>query len=143
MPFVSSRAEGFLLGQAVSEPELYAGYLEGIAVVTAWSIREAEILGADVGGEFFLSGGGGRGEVLGRVLASALGKSLVRAKEPEAAMGSALLAAGWAWHRGSVSAAQAHMVQRGKVFEPMDGMFEPLQDKLEELKAECQQRGYL
>jgi xylulokinase len=143
MPFVSSRAEGFLLGQAVSEPELYAGYLEGIAVVTAWSIREAGILGADVGGEFFLSGGGGRGEVLGRVLASAFGKSLVRAKEPEAAMGSALLAAGWAWHRGSVSAAQAHMVQRGKVFEPMDGMFEPLQDKLEELKAECQQRGYL
>ncbi len=143
MPFVSSRAEGFVLGQADSEPEFYAGYLEGIAMVTAWSIEEARALGADTGGAYFLSGGGGRGEVLGRLMASALGKSLVNPREPEAAMGSALLAAGWAWYGGSVSAAQAHMVQRGKVFEPMEAMFEPLQDKLEDLKKECQQRGYL
>ena len=143
MPFVNSRAEGFVMGRAASQAELYAGYLEGIAIVTAWSIREAGILGADVGGEFFLSGGGSRGEVLGRLMASALGKSLVSTKEPEAAMGSALLAAGWAWYGGSVSAAQTHMVQRSKVFEPMEPMFKPLEDKLEKLKKECQQRGYL
>jgi len=143
MPFANSRAEGFVLGRVDTEQELYAGYVEGIANVAAWSIREAGILGADVGGEFFLSGGGGRGEVLGRLMASALGKSLVRTREPEAAMGSALLAAGWAWHGGSVSAAQAHMVQRGKVFEPVEMLVQPLRDRLEELRRECQRRGYL
>jgi sugar (pentulose or hexulose) kinase len=143
MPFANSRAEGFVLGRVDTEQELYAGYVEGIANVAAWSIREAGILGADVGGEFFLSGGAGRGEVLGRLMASALGKSLVKTREPEAAMGSALLAAGWAWHGGSVSAAQAHMVQRGKVFEPVEMLVQPLRDRLEELRRECQRRGYL
>jgi hypothetical protein len=76
-------------------------------------------------------------------MASAVRKSLVQTKEPEAAMGSALLAAGWCWYKGSVSAAQAQMVQREKVFEPIRTMIEPLTDKLEALKKECQRRGYL
>jgi sugar (pentulose or hexulose) kinase len=143
MPFVSSQAEGFVLGKAISESELYAGYLEGIAAITMWSIEETKALGADVAGEYFFSGGGGRGEVLGHLMASAVRKSLVQTKEPEAAMGSALLAAGWCWYKGSVSAAQAQMVQREKVFEPIRTMIEPLTDKLEALKKECQRRGYL
>lgn len=143
MPFVSSEAEGFVVGEAKSEGELYAGYLEGIALITTWSVQEAEILGADVRGEFFLSGGGGRGKTFGRVIASALGRPLVKTQEPEAAMGSALLAAGWAWYGDSVSTAQANMVQRGEVFEPIPGLIKPLEEKLETLKAECHKRAYL
>ena len=71
------------------------------------------------------------------------GKSLIKTREPEAAMGSALLAAAWAWHKGSVSAAQARMVNREQVFDPMVEMEEPLKKKLEALKKECRQRGYL
>ena len=143
MPFVSGEAEGFVLGEAKSEGELYAGYLEGIALVAAWSIAEALALGADAGERFFISGGGGRGTTLARVIASALGKKLVKAKEPEAAMGSALLAGAWAWYDGSVSKAQANMVQEEEVIEPMEELVEPLRGKLEELKAECGKRGYL
>ena len=76
-------------------------------------------------------------------MASALGRPLTKAHEPEAAMGSALLSAGWAWYHGSVSAAQVNMVQKGEVFEPISGLIEPLQEKLEELKKECHRRKYL
>jgi xylulokinase len=143
MPFASSKAEGFILGDAESEAELYAGYLEGIAMITAWSIAEAGAIGAEIDGDYFLSGGGGRGRTLGRLIATALGKSLIKTREPEAAMGSALLAAAWVWHKGSVSAAQTQMVNRDQVFDPMVEMEETLKEKLEALKKECRQRGYL
>jgi sugar (pentulose or hexulose) kinase len=143
MPFVSGHAEGFVIGTAGDERELYAGYLEGIAMVAAWSVGEAKTLGAEGGGDFFLSGGGGRGKTLGRLMASALRKVLVKPKEPEAAMGSALLASAWAWYGGKVSRAQAEMVQRDEAFEPISEMIQPLEEKLGALKRECQQRGYL
>ena len=143
MPFVSSKAEGFVIGDAGSEGELYAGYLEGIALIAAWSIEEAGAIGAEVDGEYFLSGGGGRGTTLGRVIASGLRKMLLKTREPEAAMGSALLAGAWAWFGGRVSAAQKQMVQREEMFEPIPEMIDPLRDKLEALKKECQKRGYL
>jgi D-ribulokinase len=143
MPFASNKAEGFILGDTQNEAELYAGYLEGIAMITAWSIAEAGAIGAEIDGDYFLSGGGGRGKTLGRLIASALGKSLTKTREPEAAMGSALLAAAWVWHKGSVSAAQAQMVNREQVFDPIVEMEEPLKKKLEALKKECRRRGYL
>ena len=143
MPFVSRDAEGFVVGKADREEELYAGYLEGIALVTAWSVEETKKLGAEGSGDFFLSGGGGRGKTLGRLMASAIGKTLVKPKEPEAAMGSALLAAAWAWHGGRVSRAQAEMVDRAEVFEPIPEMVQSLEEKLEALKEECRRRRYL
>jgi xylulokinase len=143
MPFVSGDAEGFVVGEADREEELYAGYLEGIALVTAWSVEEAKRLGAEGTGDFFLSGGGGRGKTLGRLVASALGKALIKPKEPEAAMGSALLAAAWAWYGGKLSRAQAEMVAREERFEPIPEMIQPLEKKLEALKKECRRRQYL
>ncbi|RPJ06034.1 MAG: hypothetical protein EHM36_07510 [Deltaproteobacteria bacterium] len=143
MPFVSSSAEGFVTGEAGSKEELYAGYLEGISLITTWSIEEARKIGADAAGDFFLSGGGSRGKTLSRLIASGLGKNLVRVLEPDAAMGSVLLAAAWAWYRGSVSAAQTGMVKRDRSFEPIPEMRAPLMEKLEALKKECQKRGYL
>ncbi len=143
MPFVNPDAEGFVDGKAGSEEELYAGYLEGIAMVTSWSIEEAKGLGAPVEGDFFLSGGGGRGKTLGQFIASALGKPLIKTREPEAAMGSALLAAGWSWFGGSVTQAQTAMVKRDEIFEPFPEKGEALQQKKERLKEACRQRGYL
>ena len=143
MPFVSPDAEGFVEGKAGSEEELYAGYLEGIAMVTSWSVEEAKGLGAPVEGDFFLSGGGGRGKTLGRFIASALGKPLIKTREPEAAIGSALLAAGWSWFGGSVTQAQTAMVKRDEIFEPFPEKGEALRQKKERLKEACRQRGYL
>ena len=143
MPFVHPDAEGFVEGKVGSEEELYAGYLEGIAMVTSWSVEEAKELGVPVDGDFFLSGGGGRGKTLGRLIASALGKPLIKTREPEAALGSALLAAGWCWFGGSVTQAQNVMVKRDEVFEPFLEKGEALRQKMERLKEACRQRGYL
>ncbi len=123
--------------------EKFAGYAQGIALVTAWSVQEAGALGAPTDGDYYLSGGGAHGKTLSRVLASVLDKPLIVAKEPDATMGSALLAAGWAWYGGSVSAAQAAMVERAEVIEPIPAWFAPLQAKLEELKHQCRHKGYL
>jgi D-ribulokinase len=142
MPFVSAEAQGFTIGDATDEAALFAAYLEGIAMVATWSIEEANALGAPINGEFFLSGGGAHGKNLGRVIASILEKPLIVAREPDAAMGSALLAAGWAWHDGSVSAAQAVMVERVETLAPIPQLTDPLKNKLQELKIQCQQRGY-
>jgi hypothetical protein len=53
------------------------------------------------------------------------------------------LAAAWAWHGGRVSRAQAAMVERDEVFEPIPEMIGPLKKKLEALKEECRRRQYL
>lgn len=143
MPFVHPDAQGFVVGEARRDAELYAGYLEGISLVTAWSIEEAKALGAEVEGDFFLSGGGIKGRTLARLVASALERDLVRTRIPDAAMGSALLAAAWAWYKGSVRDAQREMVRREDVFEAIAEMKDALREKLEVLKKECEKRGYL
>ncbi len=143
MPFVSSAAEGFVLGDPANEAERFAGYLEGIAMMTAWSVWEASALGAADDGDYYLCGGAAKGQVLPMLLASIFNKPIHIVSEPDAAMGSALLAAGWAWHEGSISAAQSHMVHSVATSQPDPTLTTPLRDKLEELKAECQRRGYL
>lgn len=143
MPFAHSEAQGFVIGSADDDPARFQGYLEGIALVTAWSLAEAGALGAELDGEYFLSGGAGRGNAFKHILASALGRPLRVTQEPEAAFGSALLAAGWAWHTGSVSRAQAQMVQTVQEIAPLPTYHVALQDKSGKLKTACQQRGYL
>lgn len=142
MPFVSARAQGFTLGTPADEGERFAAYVEGIALVTAWSLQEAAALGAPVDGEYFVTGGGAHGRTLGKVLASVLQRPLHVAAEPDAALGSALLAAGWAWH-GGVSAAQGRMVRRIETIEPEAAWYAPLEAKLQELKQECRRQQYL
>jgi xylulokinase len=139
MPFVSATIEGFTIGTPRSEAERFAAYLEGIALTTAWSVETSQALGAPADGKFFLSGGGAHGKTLGKVIASALNRNLHVAEEPDAAMGSALLAAGWAWHQGSVSAAQKALVQTSSVISPVPAWVPPLRQKLSELQVACLQ----
>lgn len=149
MPFVSADAQGFEIdtdpahAEPIDEIERFAGYAEGVAMVAAWSLQEAAALGAPVDGDYFITGGGAHGKTLRRALANLLNRPLIVPREPDAAFGSALLAASWAWHRGSVSAAQRAMVERADVIAPQPDETAYLQEKLERLKAECRQRGFL
>lgn len=143
MPFVSPEARGFTIGEPADEVERFAAAVEGVALVAAWSVREAEALGAPADGRFFLTGGAAHGRALTRVLASVLGQPLHVAAEPDAAMGSAMLAAGWAWYGGLVSDAQTAMVRQSETIAPENSWFEPYQEKLEALKTACRQRRYL
>jgi xylulokinase len=142
MPFVSANAEGFVVGMAGSESTLFAAYAEAIALVAAWSVMEAQALGAPGSGEYFLSGGASHGKTLALALASVLDRLISIPAEPEAAFGSALLAAAWAWYDG-VSAAQAAMIHRAEVVAPDLSLTGPLRNKLKELQEECLKRGYL
>lgn len=143
MPFAHADAQGFTLGMAQDEVEHFKAHVEGIALVTAWSLAEAGALGAALDGEMFLSGGAVRGRALPVILAAALARPLTVTREPEAAFGGALLAAGWVWHGGSVTRAQAHMVQVAQQIEPVAALVVPLRAKLQEMRDECRQRGYL
>lgn len=143
MPFACSDAQGFVEGPVADERARFRGYLDGIALVTAWSLDEAGALGAALDGDYFLSGGAAQGRALKRLLASVLDRRITSTREPEAAYGSALLAAGWAWHAGSLSRAQAHMVQVADAVDPLPALVAPLRDKLGGLQDACRQRGYL
>ncbi len=143
MPFVSADAEGFVLGMAGSESTLFAAYVEAIALVAAWSVAEAQALGAPAGGDYYLSGGAAHGKTLALALASVLDRPINIPSEPEAAFGSALLAAAWAWYDGSVSAAQAAMIDRAEIVAPAPSLTGPLRNKLKELQEECMRRGFL
>jgi len=143
MPFVHAEAEGFTLGDPVDEVDRFAAAAEGVALVAAWSVQEAEALGAPANGKIYLTGGAAHGRVLGQALAAALDKPLHIPAEPDAAFGSALLAAGWSWFGGSVTDAQAAMVKQSGVITPNPALVEPYQAKLEALKRACQERHYL
>lgn len=143
MPFVSQSAQGFVDGETADEVEHFAGYVEGIGMVTVWSLQAAAELGASIDGEMFLAGGAAHGKTLGRIIASLLNRPLTIAREPEAAMGVAALAAGYVWHEGSVSKAQAQMIHSGGKIDPVRDWRAPLQDKLEALKEAVSSRGFL
>jgi len=143
MPFVSQSAEGFVDGDPADELERFAGYVEGIGMVTVWSLQAAAELGASIEGELFLAGGAVQGKTLGRVIASLMEKPLTIASEPEAAMGVAALAAGYAWHKGAVSKAQAAMIGSSGTIDPVREWSVPLQDKLAALKAAVAKRGFI
>jgi sugar (pentulose or hexulose) kinase len=143
MPFVSATAHGFMDGDPADDAERFAATAEGIALVALWSVQEAAALGAQTGGRLYLTGGAAHGKTLGRILASAFGRPLIVPVEADAAFGSALLAAGWAWHGGSVGDAQAAMVHPAEQIAPQPDWFEAYQVKLEALKTACRQRHFL
>lgn len=143
MPFVHAGAQGFTVGEPTDDVERFAAAAEGVALVAAWSVREAEALGAPANGRIFLTGGAAHGRALGQALAAALGKPLHVPAEPDAAFGSALLAAGWSWYGGSVTDAQAAMVKQSETITPNEAWIEPYRAKLEALKRACLERQYL
>ncbi|HYO87462.1 MAG TPA: FGGY-family carbohydrate kinase [Candidatus Limnocylindrales bacterium] len=143
MPFVHAHAQALMQGTPVDEAEHFAALVEGIALVAAWSLREAEALGMPTNGRMYFTGGATHGRNLGRVLASVLDAPLHVPAEPEAAFGSALLAAGWAWYGGSVSKAQAALIHPDEVIAPHADWTRVYQDKLGALKDLCRQQNFL
>lgn len=143
MPFVSSAAQGFIIGEPQDDAEKFAAYLEGIGMMTYWSVQTAGELGAAIDGDLYLAGGAVQGKNLGKIIASLFEKPLQIASEPEAPMGVAVLAASRVWFDGSVSQAQSAMISSRGSFDPVRTWTAPLQDKLEKLKEACRERGYL
>jgi xylulokinase len=88
-PFRSATAEGFCEPPADDPVTRYAAHLEGTAYVERLAY---EVLGA-TDGDVFATGGGSRSEVWMQLRADVTGRALHRPVCPEAAFGSAVLAA--------------------------------------------------
>ena len=140
-PFVSSTAEGFVIGTPVDDAERYAGYLEGVALVERWCLATLEDLGAPVGPTIHATGGGSRSDVWLQVRADVTQRRLVRPCVADAMMGAALLAASHTLF-DSLSDATRAMVRPQTVVHPREGLASAYEDKLGRLIEECAARGY-
>lgn len=141
-PFVNSDAEGFVLGEAESQDELYAAYLEGVGLVERCSYELAADLGAPVMGPVFGTGGGTKSPIWLQIRADILQREIRTPVLAEAAMGAALVAASRTQF-GSVAGAVEAMVRVAQHVEPNQAHADTYREKCATLWAEWKRRGYV
>ncbi len=137
-PFVDPEAKGFLEGKPGDRIELYASQLEGVAYVERMAYDLLSGLGAQVGDRIFTAGGGSRSEIWLRIRANVLDKSLLKPRVPEAAMGSAILAASSVLGVG-VGEMAGEMIRIDVNVEP-DHLVDDYQERYREFRSEMDRR---
>jgi xylulokinase len=141
-PFINGAAEEFLLGTPTCVQETYAAGLEGAALIERLAYDTLRQLGLPVGERIYITGGGARSALWSQVRAAVLGKVLVKATVPDAAMGAALLAAAGCWYP-TVSAAAREMVKIAETFEPRPDWQAVYDERYAQMTAELKRRGYM
>jgi len=141
-PFIQPEAEGFVLGEAEDEADLYRGYLEGVGLTERMAYDVLRDLGADVGDSIYVAGGGSRSPVWLKVRADILGKRLLKSSMPESAFGAAILAASNTLYT-TVAEAGRKMVSIESQIEPDLGMQSHYTEKYDQFVDACRERGYL
>ncbi len=141
-PFVNPAAQGFILGNAQDEIDLYRGYLEGVALTERLGYEILENLGADIGAVIYSGGGGSRSRLWMQIRADVLGKALIKPVNPEAAVGCAVLAASQT-HFKSLSEAVQAMAKLETPVEPRVTHKAQYDKKYQRFKDELIQNGYL
>jgi len=141
-PFVDPDAEGFVLGEAGGEAELFAAYLEGVGMVERWVYELLGQLGAPAAAAVYSTGGGARNNLWMQVRANILNRPVLRATGESSAAGSAILAAAWAFHDGDVAQAGSHMVRVESRFEPEARLVSAYDAKYAGFRDACRVRGY-
>lgn len=140
-PFSNPEAEGFWLGQPASREEAYAAGLEGLALLERLAFETLAEIGAAVGEQIYVTGGGARSGVWLKVRASTLRRKLLRPAVSETAMGAALLAAAGVWYDSLSQAAKA-MVRVEAEFEPDEELVGVYEQKYTIFVEEMRKRGY-
>ena len=92
-PFVAPDAEGFVLGDASNEIDLFAALLQGVSFVERLCFDYVDMLGVPVGGDVSLTGGGARNRYWCQLRADVLGWPVRLPEIAEPAFGMAVLAA--------------------------------------------------
>jgi len=139
-PFAVPEAEGFVLGEAAGEADLFAGLLQGVAYVERLCFDYLDHLGAPTGGALSLTGGATRSPYWCQLRADVLGREVRLLEEPEPGFGMALLAASGG--RGLAEAA-AEMVHVREVIEPRPDHAERFLEPYVRLVTELEGRGWL
>lgn len=141
-PFVAPDAEGFALGDASNEIDLFAALLQGISFVERLCFDRLDMLGAPVGGAVSLTGGGARNRYWCQLRADVLGWSVSLPENAESAFGMAVLAASASEGRHICDVAR-QMVRIREVIDPQPARSAGLHELYLQFVDEMTRRGWL
>lgn len=141
LPFIHPQARGFIIGDFDSRTELFAGFLEGVALVERWIYDIVSELGASMGDSIYSTGGGVTVRAWSQIRANVLGRQVVQADMAESAMGTAILAASGVCFR-SVQEASRAMVRIAERVDPEQRVASVYDEKYARLRQEAKVRGY-
>ncbi len=116
-PFLCESAEGFCIPDPASNEDRYAAGLQGTAFVERMAYRVMDDATGASGGEVYCTGGGSRSDIWMQCRADATGRVLHRPVFPEAAFGSAVLAATGVFYNDLWEAIR-NMVRTDRSFSP-------------------------
>ncbi|MFX1449271.1 MAG: FGGY-family carbohydrate kinase [Promethearchaeota archaeon] len=140
-PFINPSAESFVIGQPKDKYHLFTGCLEAVAFVERWILELFKELGAKLGDTVYSTGGGAYSNEWCQIRADILNKIVRRPMIVESAMGSAILAATYAFY-DNLNKATKNMVHYKDHFVPnlqMKKIYDPIYKKFRE---ECDKRNY-
>lgn len=139
-PFVSTDAEGFVLGEPSNEIDLFAAVLEGVSYIERLCFEYFEMLGASTDGELTLTGGAVRNRYWCQLRADVLGRPVCLPEHGEPAFGMAVLAASAG---RSISQVARHMVRIREVIDPRPDAIARFHQPYLLLVDELEHRGWL
>ena len=139
-PFQAAEAEGFMLGTPSDEIDLYAALLQGVSFIERLCFDYLDLLGAPVGGDLFLTGGGAKSRSWCQLRADVLGRVVSLPENAESALGMAILAAA---NGGQVAETAAKMVRIRERIEPRPDRAGRLHDLYLKLVEELLRRGWI
>ena len=135
-PFVNSNAQGFMIGKAKDKADLYTAYLEGVGLVEKWIYETIEELGAKVGEEIHVTGGGAKSNIWLKVRANILNKTLIRPKVSEACFGAAIIASSRTVFQ-DISQAVKAMVKKDYAVQPEKELVKIYETKYRKFRQAC------
>lgn len=139
-PFISERAEGFMLGAPQTREAHYTALLEGVGYVERLAYDVLDSLGADVGNVIHIAGGAAKSAVWSQIRADILNKTMVLSAT-EACLGGAMLAA---MHiMGPLEQVAREMVRVTARFEPDAARHDAYNEGYARFTHEVRKRGYL
>ena len=146
-PFAAPSARGFGLEEtAPGHPrsrvvELFAAGMEGTAMIERLGIERFESLGLGVGPTIYATGGAAAGETWLRIRAAVMRRTYAVPRQPECAVGAAVLAA--AAYLGDFARTAQGLVRIGRRVEPEPRLAAAYDEQFQKFQAELQRRGYL
>lgn len=141
-PFIAPDARGFLIGEAVDEPQKFAAGLEGIAMVERLSFDLLKSVGAPLVGPIIINGGSSRSAIWVKLRATILNHALIRPLYSDTCMGAAVLAACGCWYH-SLDETVKHLVHMDVIVEPQKSLVEVYEEKFNRFKFSLIKRNYL
>jgi len=142
-PFQNRDAMSFFEGRPHCRGEWCAAQLQSIGFVERWGYEVLAAAGVTLGDTIYTSGGGAaQSGIVSQMRADILGRTVVRAAQPGAAFGAAVLAATGAWYGGDVMAATGAMTRIVARFTPNAELAPRYCEIYMQFREACRRRGY-